>query len=189
MSRKSGGVGSMAALPSDRKACYAVSVTGPGITMSPSHICAPPTGLRAGFVEPGAMIEMQVPKGKDRKIELFAFLQSPGQDLPCPVFAAIIPPSQLTSIYKIGSAFPVDTSNDVTVVEITADFPGLSNHLAQQLSLPMACTAQPGQQNPPGFSVTLGRQIATGGGIKLIGGAGRPSRGRASGGGIQLVTE
>src|SRR5690606_27352661 len=90
MSRKSGGVGSMAALPSDRKSCYAVSVTGPGITMSPSHICAPPTGLRAGFVEPGAMIEMQVPKGKDRKIELFAFLQSPGQDLPCPVFAAII---------------------------------------------------------------------------------------------------
>ena len=187
---KTGGVGAMGALPSDRKVCYGVNVSGPGITVQPANACSPPPSIRAGFVEPGTEVSVSVPKGSGRVVELFAFLGEPGQTAPCPAFSPSLSPTQILRTYKIGTASNIDISAEVTVVEITADFPGLSNNIAQQLSLPASCTAGGGQNNAPGFNTSSGRGIATNGTMKLYGGFGKPSPGRrATNGTMTLSTE
>ena len=179
----------MAAMPANRKACYGVNVTALDLPTSPANACAPPTSLRGGFVAAGSSIEMAVPKGLNRKVELFAYLQGIGQNLPCPLFGATLSATHLLNTYVVASATGVDMMNDVTVVELTADYPGDSNHIAQQFSLPASCTASVGGSGSPRFYVSVDQRVATGGGIKLLGGVGRPARGVASGGGIKLVTE
>ncbi len=160
-------------MPADRKACYGVNITGPGINAN-SNSCGPTSGILAGFVEPGANIEVSLPRGTDRKIELYAFLQQVGQNNPCPGLGGNLPASQLINTYLIGSANNVDAVGDVTVVEITATLPGTTHHLAQDLSLPVTCTAGAQQNNLPGFHVSNGHGVVTGGTYKIIGGVGRP---------------
>ncbi|MGE4132929.1 MAG: hypothetical protein AB7F86_14910 [Bdellovibrionales bacterium] len=182
---KTGGVGAMAAMPSDRKACYAVSVTGSSIPSDRGNICNPTTGLRAGFVEPGGLIQLEVPRGPARKIELLAFLQPTGQNNPCPPFNAALTDSQLQNTFIVGTADNVDMSSDVVDVTIDASFPGLTQHIAQVLALPLTCSAAVGD-NPPGFHVSAGEMTATGTGLILKGRVGRAVANVASGGGITL---
>lgn len=181
-------IGSLAAMPSNQKACYGVNVTGPGIPNSRGNTCSPNTGIIGGFAEPGAVLETSVPKGRDRKIELFAYLQPVGQNLPCPKFGKSMSVSQTTNTFVVGTVYNVDMSGDVTVVEITADFPGLTNHIAQQQSLALNCGTSDGQ-NRPGFHVSGGAQTASGGGFRMISRAGRPTgQQSASGGGFRIET-
>jgi hypothetical protein len=187
---KTGGVGAMSAMPSDRKVCYGVNVTGLGVTGTPATNCSPATGLLGGFVDAGGSIEMQVTRGSKRTVELYAYLESPGQNSPCPKAIGPLPATDLAQIYKVGAAYNVDMSADETTVEILAEFPGLPNNIAQELALPAVCTATSGGAVAPGFHVSAGHQTATGTGIKMIGNVGHPVLQRtASGNGIQLVTE
>ncbi len=182
-------LGALAAMPGDRKACYGINVTGPNIPTRKGNICSPVTGIIAGFAEPGAVLETQVPKGRDRKIELLAFLQDVGQNIPCPLFGAAMSVKQITNTYSVATVFNVDMSGDVTVVEMTADFPGTSNHIAQQQSLPLSCGSADGP-NIPGFHVSAGSETATGGGFRMVSRTGRPAgRQTASGGGFRMVTQ
>ncbi len=190
---KTGGVGAMSALPTDRKVCYGINVSGPGINGESGNSCSPPTSIRAGFVEPGSEVSVSVPKGSNRVVHLFAFLGEPGQTSPCPEFASNLSPSQLVHTYKIGTATNIDISADQTVVEITADFPGLSNHIAAQLGLPATCTA--GATPPagrPGFSAGSGGGKATdvGNTVTMYSSFGRAHSGQtAVGGNITLKTK
>lgn len=187
--QKTGGVGAMSTMPNDRKACYGINVTGPGIITQQGSSCSPVTGLLGGFVEPGSNVEVQVPKGTDRKIELYAFLEAPGENVPCPQLVPNLSSSQLIHTYLIGTASAIDTSPDVVTVDITASFPGLSTNLAQQLSLPATC-APVATDTSPHFRVTSGRQVSTGGGLKMIGVVGTTvQRGTASASGIKMLVE
>jgi len=163
---KSGGVGAMSAMPSDRKACYGINVTGPGI-QGPSNMCHPSAGIMAGFVEPGVEVSVEVPKGPNRTIELVAYLQNTGDNLPCPGYSPNMPPARLAATYKVGSAV-TDVTGPTTEVTITADFPGLANTVASQLSLPASCTvAATPTNNTPGFDVLSGGGFANAGTINL----------------------
>lgn len=183
-------LGALAAMPGDRKACYGVNVTGPNIPTKKGNSCSPVTGVIVGFAEPGAVMEAQVPKGRDRKIELLAYLQDVGQNIPCPLFGAAMTVKQVTNTYAVGTVYNVDMSGDITVVEITADFPGTANHIAQQQSLPLTCGSLADGQNRPGFHISGGMETASGGGFRMISRTGRPAgRQTASGGGFRIVTE
>lgn len=151
---KTGGVGAMAAMPSNRKACYGINVTGPGIPIN-SASCGPQSGILAGFVEPGATVEVSVPKGEGRTIELYAYLQNVGDNLPCPALGASLPAAHLLNTYSVGTATNVAMTAESTVVYIDASFPGVTNHLASTLSLPSTCTAgaSPTGPNKAGFQV------------------------------------
>lgn len=182
-------IGSLAAMPPNQKACYGVNVSGPGIPSSRGNTCSPYTGIVGGFAEPGAVLETSVPKGRDRKIELLAYLQPVGQNLPCPKLGKSMSATQATSTFVVGTVYNVDMSSDITVVEITADFPGLTNHIAQQQSLPLTCGPNDGQ-NRPGFHVSGGMATASDGVYRMISRTGRPAgQQTASGGGFRMVTK
>lgn len=187
---KSGGVGALAAMPTNRKACYGVNVSGPGIFSHQTDSCSLMVGMMAGFIEPGEMIELKVPKGEGRRVELYAYLQDPGQNLPCPEFTKSLTPMQVTHIFQVGLATGVNNSGEKTEVEIVASFPGVTNYLAQQLAMPATCSSGVVVNvNRPGFQVSSGQRVATGGTVKLIGRLGRAGPGTTTGGGIRLMTK
>lgn len=185
---KTGGVGAMAAMPSDRKACYGVVISGGGLD-DKSATCGPKGSLFLGFVEPGQVITADVEKGKNRTVELFAYLESVGQSDPCQQFSPSLSAQQAINTFKVGKADYVDMTSDTTEVTIIASFPGVGNHLAQELSLPVSCTTTSAGQGLPGFSISAGQSVATGTGYTLKGGFGKPLAGQtAAGTGFKLIS-
>ncbi len=175
-------------MPTDRKICYGVNVTGPGIALQTPNTCSLASGLLAGFVEPGKTVEITVPRGENRSIELYAFLQSPGQNAPCPQFAPSLSSNMVSRIYRVGSTSGVNLLKDTETVDITASFPGLANHIGQELGMPATCIATINPPQPTGFQVSSGAGIATGGGKKLFGRIGTPAAANvATGGGKKLI--
>ena len=181
-------VGAMSAMPSNRKACYGVSINGPGITNLPATSCSPETGIVVGFVEAGALIEAEVPQGSNREIKLFVFLQNVGEDNPCPEMGASFSSAQLSQIYMVGSAANLTLESEVQTVEIVASFPGESQNIAVTSSMPSTCTAgTPASNGLRGFKISTASQVVTGTGIKMMGRVGRPELAIESvGGGIKL---
>lgn len=178
----------MAAMPSNRKACYGVVISGGGLD-DHSATCGPKGSLFLGFVEPGQVITADLEKGKGRTIELFAFLESVGQNDPCPQFGPNLSSQQAINTFKVGKADFVDMTADTTEVTITASFPGTNNHIAQELSLPASCVGSVTGENPPGFSISSGRSFATGTGYTLKGGVGKSSAGQtATGSGFKVIS-
>lgn len=170
--QKASSVGSMSAIPTNRKACYGVSVTAPDISSQASE-CSPTTGIVGGFVESGGLLELTIPKGSDRKIDLYLYLMAEGESGACPQMGQNLGGANLPKTYLIGSVGGVSLQNEVESVSITATFPGLNNHLAQQFTLPASCAPTPNPNNMTSSHVTAAQGIATGTGIKLIGTVGR----------------
>ena len=186
---KAGSVGAMSAMPSNRKACYGVNITGPGIGTSKANLCSPSTGLTAGYVEPGANIELSVPRGSARKIEVFAFLQDVGQNNACSQFNPSMSAAELLNTYRIGST-TVDIQSAVVEVNISMDFPGESNHLASLLTLPSSCTSTAGSPNRPGFGVNGLSGVASSGSVVLYGNVRLSGSGQsASNGSVKLIAQ
>lgn len=162
-----GKVGALSALPANRKACFGINVTGQGIPSDAANSCSPNTGVLAGFVEPGQVIEAKVPKGPSRTIRLYVFLQEVGQNIACPTFAKTLTPTQLLNTYLVGTKENIDLEAPEVTVSITMSFPGLSQNLAQQMSLPNTCTSGSSQTSLLGFGVTTSAGSSAGTGVKL----------------------
>jgi len=137
------------AFPTNRKLCFGVNVLGSGIPES-NPSCSPTLGLVGGFIEDGQILNLQVPRGTGRTIDLYLYSQQLGQ--PCPQ-TTNLNSLNLQLIYKIGSATNVDTSKDETAVKIDAQYPGDASHLASNLSLPASCTSSFAQS--PGIKMNL----------------------------------
>lgn len=190
-----GKVGALAALPANRKACYGVNVTGPGILMNRGNACSPETGVIAGFIESGQIIQASVPQGVDRKIELLVYLQAVGENLPCDQLGPAFTAGQILNTYIVGKATGVNMGQPVVEVEITLNFPGLANHIKQQLSLSDSCfvATNPSVGNS-GFQISTGQgysSSAAGAGIHLKARVGRVGESKVlTGTGYELhVTE
>jgi hypothetical protein len=181
------GVNSFAALPTDRRLCYGVSIRGPGITGFPGNTCAPETGVVSGFVEAGQPLEVFVARGENRTIELYMYTMPVGDLDPCPVMGGRMEGTPLKSTYLVGSKSGVALLNDVETVEITLAFPGLSTSVATQLNVPATCTPGAAPAVYSGYQVSSGVGTANGTGIKLLGRIGRPQSGTtATGAGLIL---
>lgn len=177
-------VGSLSAIPSGQKACFAIAVNGPGIP-NISSTCGLSVGVAAGFVESGATIQAQVSKGDNRSIDLYLYLENPADNLPCPSFTGALTAAQRAQTYKIGSVTNLSIQADTVDVDITADFPGATNTLAQMQ--PASCTSAGIAPNKPGFHISSGMQVATGTSTVLRGWIGlSPSPASAAGTGINL---
>lgn len=172
--------GSLSTIPTNRKACYGVSVSGQGIPGTAGTTCSPKSGVVAGFVEPNGLLELNVPQGTGRKVDLYLFLMKPGETGPCPQMAGAFSAAQLLQTYFMGDAPNVSLSKEVEVVTIKATFPGVNNYLARQNELPASCTAGvPQIPNPSGFHVSSSYQVSTDGAntIQLKGRVGMPNSG------------
>lgn len=170
----------------NRKACYGINITGPGITSSSAQ-CSPATGIIAGFVTTGGTLEASVPYGSNRKFELYLFLQKDGENNPCPQLGSAFSKDQLLQTYLVGTAENINIDQPTLNLSITENFPGLTNNLAVNYSLPASCTKGPTYPSTPGFRSNLGSGVATGTGIRLIGHVGRvDSAQELTGTGIKL---
>ncbi len=181
------GLNSFAALPTDRRLCYGVSISGPGIPGFTGSQCAPATGTVSGFVGEGQALELFVARGENRNIELYMYTMPVGSTAPCPTMGANMEGIGLKSTYLVGSKTGVALLNDIETVEIILAFPGLSTSVATQLNTPISCT--PGAAPTPfsGYHVSSGVGTVTGTGIKLLGRIGRPQSGTtATGTGLIL---
>lgn len=172
-SQNGSSVGALASLPANRKACFGLNITASDIGSQP-QTCGPNTGIVAGFVEPGGTIEVSVPKGSNRKFDLYLFLEAEGENVPCPSMATAWGGGvAIASTYLVGSIEGVELDDDVETLNIDATFPGTSTNLAQQLNLPSSCLPPPVPipTVPPSsrFGVVIANGMATGGGMKLIG--------------------
>lgn len=180
------GLNAFSNIPSNRKACYGVNVTASDITIE-SSACTPKMGIVAGFVEENEIIQVEVPRGTKRKIDLYLHLMPPGQSGPCPKLNTKLENIVISSTFLMGSAVDVDLNQDIQTVSIDMDFPGLSAHIGQQLALPSTCQGNSAPERRSGFHLSTSQGIATGGSIRMHGRIGRPTPGTtATGGSIKL---
>lgn len=185
---KTGGVGALAAMPTDRKVCYGINVTGPGIIINAPNSCSIKSGLLVGFVEPGSTVSVNVPKGSSRKVELFAYLQAVGTNLPCPLLGPALPADLLGSTYLVGVAEGIELSDQEVVVTITASFPGMAQNIAQTFAMPSTCASN--STKISGASVASAAGVAIGTGMKLMYRVGAvPGRQTLTGTGMKLLVK
>lgn len=180
------GLNAFAALPTDRRLCYGVSIKGVGIEGFAGSSCAPATGVVGGFVEEGQALEVFVARGENRTIELYLYALPVGSTDACPAMGQNLQGDGLKSTYLIGSKTGVSLLNDVETVEITVSFPGLASSVASQLNVPSSCT--PGLvPNYKGFHISTAAGSAVGTGYRLHSRIGRPQSGTtATGTGFKL---
>jgi hypothetical protein len=128
------------ALPTDKKACYGVKVTGPGIVPMPQQ-CGANLGIYSGFVAEGGSLTVDVPKGDSRTFELVINLV--GLNDACPnwdeSFGATT--NQLQSTYVAGKTENVKIDQAEHTVMINLDFPGVANSVNLTQGL-VGCTSK-----------------------------------------------
>lgn len=184
---------SLAALPTDRKLCYGVSISGPGIDKTAASQCSPELSATAGFVEAGELMEVLIPKGEGRRIELFLFAQKVGENNPCPQMGSVLPPTRLKQVYLLGKVEGLRLLKDTEEVEIPVAFSGIEQNIAQSLALPPSCLTiqEPiGNENHKRFGIYTSSQKSSGAGYKLYGVVGKPTDSNVlSGGGFKLIVK
>ncbi len=161
----------------DRKACYGVSISGPGITPSVNS-CSPPLGIVAGYVALGGTLSASVPYGSNRQIQLFLYLQREGENNPCPEMGAVFSKEQLSQTYLVATASNLNFSQPSVNVSMTERFPGLTQTIASQFTLPRSCLPVASAPARPGFRISTGSGYASGSGVLLLGKVGRPTFGQ-----------
>lgn len=145
--------------------CYYVNVTGVGIAGKPAA-CGPTEGVGTGFLEPFASTELLVPKGLERTVELFGYVPANGEA--CSALGALSA-AAFDHLYVLATKTGVDTSYEQTTVDLTATFPGVTQHYGVQVQLPAACYAGAPvlAGGPTPFRIASGAGLATGAGAKL----------------------
>ncbi len=178
------GVGTFAALPAGRKACYGINVSAPDI--APTYVsCSPSMGIVAGYAASGGKLEAAVPRGANRKIDLYLYLLATGDNSPCPVMTKDLSGARLVDTYHVGTA-NVNLQKDVETVNIAAVFPGAATNLASQLSMPSSCTSASTSNSTPGFGIASGAGTASTTNINLRAKIGTPVGATATGTGYEL---
>ncbi len=183
----------LAVLPTDRKLCYGVSISGPGIDKTAASQCSPELSATAGFVEAGGLIEVVIPKGEGRRIELYLFAQKAGENNPCPQMGSVLPATRLKQVYFLGKVEGLSLVKDTEEVEIPITFSGIEQNIAQTLALPSSCLANQDpavNENHKHFGIYTSSQKSSGAGYKLYGVVGKPTDKKVlTGGGLRLIVK
>ncbi len=140
-----GKVGSLA-FPTGQDICYAVNVSGHGISSTQPNACTPQVSIVSGFVKEGQALNLEVPRGAERVIEAFSYVVPTGD--PCPSWKTLdeVKSADYSKIYAVAKADKINLAAQDQVVTLTAEYPGDSNHLRSQRSLSTGCSggATPG---------------------------------------------
>ena len=114
-------------------------------------------GIFKGFVtyEDGNEITLEVPRGLDRKIEMYFYSQD--LSLTCPDVGS----SELDSdlLYNIGQVENVDMSESEVKVEIPVSYPGVTQNILATLSLPAICGKSAANDNSSGNQIRISPRI------------------------------
>ena len=147
-------------------ACFIVSVTGPGISTHKST-CEVENGTFRGSIPPGGSVELDVPRGPARKLDLFAYFRASPTDL-CPT-ASRLAAFDVSKTVRIGQVAAFDLFTAAVTVNAKVTLPNSTDNLLTQYSLPKTCltTATIG---PGSSAIVAGRAVQTGAGgtIKVV---------------------
>lgn len=114
-------------LPTDKRVCYAVNVSGSGVSGDLSNACISGIQQVAGFVTEGESLTLSVPKGSARKFQVYLYLTDINSSCPAwnETFKANL--SSYDKLYKVAEVEGVELVRDEEVIEMTVSFPGLAN--------------------------------------------------------------
>lgn len=121
--------GALSAPPQGFKVCYGVNVTAADIPSTPRS-CGMPLGKFAGFVESGGVLSVDVPRGVNRVVTVYAYL-TPDSQVSCPTFSPDCQGALACSTYKVAATANVDTTEPEVEVTVTADFPALTDNMVK----------------------------------------------------------
>lgn len=113
--------------------CFAVNIYGEGINTSPNS-CGITVGVYSGMTKGNGNIELDVPKGSNRTIELIRYDLANASDA-CPTS---FDPSNCSDIsmcamYRSGEALNVDTTDDEVLVTIILDSSATASYSSAEL--------------------------------------------------------
>ncbi len=122
--------------------CFAVSITGPGITTN-SRSCGPQTGIVSGFAAEGGTLTLTVPKGSERIVSVFMYLAPTGLTA-CPQWDKNFEDtygSNYLKTYKLKDVKGIAFSKDEEALRIEVGAPAsLDDNLLNQLGLTQICS-------------------------------------------------
>jgi surface protein len=120
--------------------CFGVNISADDIPVEVNNSCNPKLSTYTGFVSLDNDLVLEVERGENRKIELFAFVSGPANaTTSCPTWDGSI---DYRRVFSVGET-TIDLLEKENVVEIVTNFPGASNNLYDQLSL-TACDSPDG---------------------------------------------
>lgn len=159
--------------------CYFVNVLGPGLSQTP-YTCAPTKGVASGFAAPSSMVEMTVPRGDARIVELFGYVARAGET--CSGLGSGLETVPVNRIFRMARAEGVDMNSDTTSVTLKMVFPGIKAHYGVQAGLASSCYAS--LQPIPVEATDVSSPLLAGNRYKVIGklGSGSSPKFKSSGG-------
>lgn len=148
MNQKGSSLIPTSALPNEVEVCYGVNVTASDI---PEKIlkCAPKLGSFAGFVSEAEELAVEVPFGKDREVQLYAFLPKKGSS--CARVSSVDGESDSalnpSAIYLVGKISNVVFDQPETKLSVPVSFPGIGHSIYSDLKMDTSCLQS--TQDPP----------------------------------------
>jgi hypothetical protein len=143
--------------PSWAEACFIANISGDGIPAQKSNNCEIETAIFAGSVAAGGALTLEVPRGENRKLEVFAYFRANSND-PCPTLTGGFGSLDRTQVARIGTNPNFSTNANEVTVPVTVSLPTAGVDLLTQYSLPATCVASANPKpGSPNLSVGGGR--------------------------------
>lgn len=121
----------LSSIPTDKKVCYAISVTGPDIPSVAA--CGEATGAISNFVAEGQELSIEVLKGSNRNFKLYAYYIDPSSA--CGVFDfAGINAAAWGDTYSAGGVSGISLANDQEYISIPLSISSTSIGAASGIS-------------------------------------------------------
>lgn len=155
------------------KACFAINVTASDISSSSGSACEIPLGKSAGFAPSGGEISIEdVPKGSNRKLEMFVFQRTNATDT-CPSLKAAFTQANSSKTARVAEMY-FDIRDPVTNLTVVIDPPPAGVNVATQYSLPGTCVATDSPAPPAsgGAGISSGSARISGPGMVIDGSIG-----------------
>ena len=145
--------------------CYIVNVTGPGIAESRSNACEIPTGIFKGSVAPGGTMELEVPRGANRRLEVFIYRRLASGDA-CPTLNDRFGTTDRSKVSRVAIVENILVDGD-RAVNVSVKEPTASDSLLAQFSLAASCL--PSAPFGSLKKITQGHAVQSGTSLKVEG--------------------
>lgn len=136
VSQKGVGIIPLTALPTGTEVCYGVNVLASDLAVK-NDKCAPTLGVFAGFIPEAKELSLEIPFGKDREVQLYAFLPKLG--------SACIDVNQggdsldPNSIYLVGKLSNLVFDQPEMSLAMPVSFPGVAHSIYSDLKMDSSC--------------------------------------------------
>jgi len=154
------------------QACFLVNITAADLpTRRPSN-CDLPMGVFAGTVAPGGSLSINVPRGFQRRLEVYVY-NRPSTEPSCPANIESFAALNLSRVVRVGSVASFDTNEANVDVDVTVQAPSAGVTLISQEGLPTSCagSTSPSLAGRVPASTGIGAWTRhSGGGVVLDGG-------------------